>query len=336
MKKRNILAVVAAGALALSACTRYDNSIPDWPWHDPDDPDDPWTEITADYQGLPSYVSVFRSPARLQGQNAKAYVAKIDMNKGGFGVWGLNDPELSGSSESLQTPSQVYDRQGKPAIVINGGFFYTDSGTSYAASLAISNGVLLSPNINYASEDWISMYYPTRGVFLEHADGKCEAAWSYFGDAHYLYQSPAQNSWAAKPLAVPSASFPCEATVLEAKNGIGGGPVLIKAGKLMNTYRQELFDGESGILCDTRHPRTAIGITADKVLVLFVCEGRNMTPGIPGFTTEEVARILLDLGCVEALNLDGGGSSCMLINGTETISPSDGEQRPVGSCVYVK
>jgi exopolysaccharide biosynthesis protein len=40
--------------------------------------------------------------------------------------------------------------------------------------------------------------------------------------------------------------------------------------------------------------------------------------------------MLKDIGCVEALNLDGGGSSCLLINGKQTITPSDKEvQRPV-------
>jgi exopolysaccharide biosynthesis protein len=41
------------------------------------------------------------------------------------------------------------------------------------------------------------------------------------------------------------------------------------------------------------------------------------------------AQIFKDLGCMEALNLDGGGSSCLLINGKETIKVSDKTQRPV-------
>lgn len=46
---------------------------------------------------------------------------------------------------------------------------------------------------------------------------------------------------------------------------------------------------------------------------IFCCEGRNKTPNVPGFTLEEVAYILRDLGCLDAMNLDGGGSSCMLV-----------------------
>ena len=45
--------------------------------------------------------------------------------------------------------------------------------------------------------------------------------------------------------------------------------------------------------------------------------------------------MLMDLGCVEAINLDGGGSSCMLVNGKETIKVSDGSQRAVASTVMI-
>ena len=43
-----------------------------------------------------------------------------------------------------------------------------------------------------------------------------------------------------------------------------------------------------------------------------------------------------DLGCDETCNLDGGGSSCMLVNGKETIKPSDGSQRSVVNGVSLK
>jgi len=55
-----------------------------------------------------------------------------------------------------------------------------------------------------------------------------------------------------------------------------------------------------------------------------------------GATLPQLANIMLELGCVEAMNLDGGGSSCMLVNGKETIKPSDREgQRPVPAVLTV-
>ena len=54
-----------------------------------------------------------------------------------------------------------------------------------------------------------------------------------------------------------------------------------------------------------------------------------MTTGVAGMTTENVANIMKTLGCTDAINLDGGGSSCMLVNGQETIKTSDssGDER---------
>jgi exopolysaccharide biosynthesis protein len=71
-------------------------------------------------------------------------------------------------------------------------------------------------------------------------------------------------------------------------------------------------------------------------MVAFVCEGREMTDGVYGLTTEDVANVLLDLGCKEAINLDGGGSSCMLVCGKNTIKVSDGSQRAVASTIMIK
>lgn len=124
--------------------------------------------------------------------------------------------------------------------------------------------------------------------------------------------------------------------MFEAETAIGGGPVLINDGKFTDSYVQELFDGPTGIGPDTNQPRTAVGVTADGRMIFFVCEGREMTSGVFGLTTADVANVLLDLGCVEAMNLDGGGSSCMLVNGKETIKVSDGSQRAVASTLMLK
>lgn len=76
-----------------------------------------------------------------------------------------------------------------------------------------------------------------------------------------------------------------------------------------------------------RHPRTAAGVDAEGGLILLVADGRDPFRG-PGLTLEELARVLLDLGCVEALNLDGGGSSALVLRGPDGIAriankPSD-------------
>ena len=90
----------------------------------------------------------------------------------------------------------------------------------------------------------------------------------------------------------------------------------------------------AGKAINDKHPRTAMGYTKDNKLIILVVEGRN--PNAGGATLTQEAQILKDLGCVEALNLDGGGSSCLLINGKETIKPSDKVQRPVPAVFLIK
>jgi exopolysaccharide biosynthesis protein len=354
MKLTTLLAAFQAVMILFTSCDnkKHQSRVPDWPWEDPEvqkdtaDPVDPvvpevetdWTDVSADYEGLPEYIKIFKSPSTLQNRKAIAFIADVDLSKGSFNVWGINDPTLQGTTDALKTPTQVYNTEGNPAVVINGGYFYSDNGKNYAASLAVSGGKLLSPNINYASKDWVKIYYPTRAVFLQHEDGTYEAAWAYYKNSvdHWVYQQPADNSYAKDPLQAPSATFPVNGTKLEAVNGIGGGPVLIKGGEIKNTYIEEMYDSGGINPTSPNNPRTAIGVTADNHLILFSCEGREQTEGVVGFTTEELANILLEYGCTEAINLDGGGSSMMLVCGKELFKPSDGNQRKVGSCIYIK
>jgi exopolysaccharide biosynthesis protein len=116
------------------------------------------------------------------------------------------------------------------------------------------------------------------------------------------------------------------------QTAIGGGPVLLQNGEIQISNNEELkFAGKA---IHDRHPRTAIGYTKDHKLILLVIEGRN--PEAHGATLAEEAQILKDLGCVEGLNLDGGGSSCLLVNGKETIKPSDKTQRAVPAVFIIQ
>ncbi|MBQ8501938.1 MAG: phosphodiester glycosidase family protein [Bacteroides sp.] len=356
--KKNLLLISALSVALLTGCGDDNEGIPAWPWNDPvEEPEQGpevddfveentsitalgWENVKDTYGELPEGLNVYKSPATLQDRKAIAYIAVADLNKLDWDVWSVDTRKEDGSyseatSDAYQTPSQVYDAKEKPAIVINGGFFYSVDGANYTQSLAVSNSTVLAWNINYASRDWVSIYSPTKAAFVEHADGNFEACWTYSNwnySENYIYSEPAPNSWDNAPCDVPSATYPVEGVAFSAQTAIGGSPVLLRGGEVKNTYAEELTD----IGAADASPRTAIGVTTDKKLILFVCEGRNMTEGVAGLTTEDVANVLKSLGCTEAVNLDGGGSSCMLVNGQETIKVSDGEQRSVASAVMIK
>ncbi|MDP2342381.1 MAG: phosphodiester glycosidase family protein [Deltaproteobacteria bacterium] len=83
-------------------------------------------------------------------------------------------------------------------------------------------------------------------------------------------------------------------------------------------------------LCTNRHPRTALGISADhRTLILAVVDGRRT--GAAGMTCNETAALLAEHGAFDAVNFDGGGSSTMVVGGAVKNRPSDGSQRTVGN-----
>ena len=86
--------------------------------------------------------------------------------------------------------------------------------------------------------------------------------------------------------------------------------------------------------CD-RNPRTGVGVTADGTVLLVVVDGRSRDS--EGMTLVELGRTFVSLVAVEALNLDGGGSSVMWIKGNGVVSdPSDSSgERPVVNAMLV-
>ncbi|GAA1017702.1 hypothetical protein Aple_024590 [Acrocarpospora pleiomorpha] len=84
-----------------------------------------------------------------------------------------------------------------------------------------------------------------------------------------------------------------------------------------------------------RQPRTMAGIDRRGRLLLVTVDGR-LSGGSEGFTLTEGAAFMRSLGAVQALNLDGGGSTAMAVNGTLVNRPSDPTgERPVGDTIQV-
>jgi hypothetical protein len=114
-----------------------------------------------------------------------------------------------------------------------------------------------------------------------------------------------------------------------ATTAVAGFHVILSNGRPVIGYREKL------------HPRTVVGTDASRRTVwLVVVDGRR--PGISeGMTYRELAALMQDLGCVDALNLDGGGSTVMLkagaAGGLEIVNrPSGGRTRPVPVMLVVR
>jgi hypothetical protein len=113
---------------------------------------------------------------------------------------------------------------------------------------------------------------------------------------------------------------------------IGGGPRLVANGQATVAAEAEGFNPA---FSRQRHPRTAIGIRHDGKLVLVTVDGRQPKKSV-GMTIEEFAALLIELGCSDALNLDGGGSTTMVIKNRVVNSPSDQTgERPVSDALLI-
>lgn len=107
---------------------------------------------------------------------------------------------------------------------------------------------------------------------------------------------------------------------------IGGNPTLVRDG--------EVFIGKGETPFFKWHPRTGVGITGDGRVLFVTVDGRDRNRSV-GMSPLQFARLFVSLGAQYALNLDGGGSTTMLVNGKIVNRPSDGSERPVSSALLL-
>ena len=113
---------------------------------------------------------------------------------------------------------------------------------------------------------------------------------------------------------------------------VAGVPQLIKNSKIDITWEQEKANKS---FVETRHPRTAVAKLKDGNFLMITVDGRQ--PGVSvGMSLYELADYLLSIGAVDAMNLDGGGSTTMFVDGKVVNTPSDKEgERKVGDAILV-
>src|SRR5687767_7445502 len=115
---------------------------------------------------------------------------------------------------------------------------------------------------------------------------------------------------------------------------VGGWPRIIDAGRNV-ALAADSVEGTAPRFSRARHPRSALGISRDSTtLYLVSVDGRQKTS--VGMTLEELADAMLALGAHEAMNLDGGGSTALVVRDSIVHKPSDTSgERPVGNVVAI-
>jgi hypothetical protein len=304
-----------------------------------------WENADGQYQPLPASVHIFRTTSPLDGKANIAYYLIADLKDRSV------EFDVDTSKGRRLTPAQFYKRDPEAIAIVNTTFFSYETNSSLNS--VIKKGRPLAYNvhtINGRGRDTLTYRHPFGSAIGISKKRKADIAWLFTDTLSrftYAFQSPVtplKDSLMDIHYTHPLKGKPMNRDLVSDKNlksgkwrmqtAVGGGPVLLQNGEIRITNNEELkFAGKA---IDDKHPRTAMGYTKDNKIIILVVQGRF--PGIAeGASLPQLAHIFKDLGCVEALNLDGGGSSCLLVNGKETIKPSDAVgQRPVPAVFIIR
>lgn len=292
-----------------------------------------WQNVDSLFQPLPATFHVYKTTSFTEGKPNIAYYVSA----------ALKDPSLHFTTQvgngKRFTPTQYFEQEQKPLLVMNTTFFEFEHNSNL--NVVIRDGKLQAYQVHSIAgkgKDTLTYRHTFGSAIGIDKKRKADIAW--------LYTDTAETSVYAVQEVVDvykdSVMHPTKKQVMKKapfakwkmQTAVGGGPVLVQKGEVMVTNNEELKFAGKGI--SDKHPRSAMGYTEDGKLIFLVIEGRF--PGkAEGATLVQEAQMLKQIGCTEALNLDGGGSSCLLINGKQTITPSDKEgQRPVPAVFMIK
>ena len=288
-----------------------------------------WTKQDyADAEG----VEIYKTTSKLNGRNFNAWYAIADPSVVDFRVM---YPEAVGATKSIKAQAEA---AGDCLALINGGIF-----GKYNIGVIITEGKMTQQwhgeieGCHWATDN--QLYQLTRPIIGVDESGKAGAYWVGVPQqgTFYYYDRPQPNVVGQAKYPLVSATSPAPAVDWKPYFAISCGPMLVYDGRL--TADNSMVDekhyytnyecwDESGVYSG-RPDRSAVGVTEDGKIVLFICDGR--IDASQGATISELGNIMKALGCRYAMNLDGGGSTGMWVNGAGMINYMDGSWRAVKS-----
>lgn len=232
---------------------------------------------------------------------------------------------VSDDDDGLETPQEMAKKTGA-VVVINGGYFSRGQYPISHVGLLKSKNKLIEPASGSVIRDNIR-YNINRGALGIMYDNTVDISWaSTLNDSIFCWDYPINNR-PGNPALVnyDNAQY---WSVVEAMHA---GPILINKGLQMVTTEEEIFFNTP---VDGIQPRSAMGLKKNGDVIFMVVDGRQIDSR--GVYLKELAMLMAQFDCEQALNLDGGGSSALIINGKLINKPIGLKtQRQVMSCVGV-
>ena len=278
----------------LSACNTSGNSSVEYPELGLE-----WSPIDSINNELPEGLSVYQSIH--VGANLRAWYVLVEESL----------PEIesrvvvSNDSDRRETVAEFAQRLGVP-VMINGGYFRMDlNPAKHVGLLKVDDELIHAATSSVLRGE--ERFYLYRSAIGFDENNALEINWvSSSGDSVYKWEEGIDNI-PGQPGSKKDTTYRSPWTY---RDILGAGPVLLQNGKVHIPVNEEVFFGTS---IPEVHPRTAAGITASGDLILLLVDGRQLISR--GVDLPELAQIMLELGCKDAINLDGGGSSALVVNG---------------------
>ncbi len=296
-----------------------------------------WKKV--DRFNLPKEVVVYETVSNLNGKKFHAWYAEADISTGKVEL------KVNVPSKATIIDEQASWAGDKCLVLTNAGYFYNGKHIGVAVVGSNTTGAIgsLRGSLKQGDVEYNSRYPVTRGIFGVDATGKPAAYWvgaEDYGKVFY-FDRPLPSVKGENKYDIVSSENPCKALNWHPTYAICAGPVLLKNGKCPFTFSVTDKGGDYyvsnyemipyDIFDPTVSPdRTAVGCTKDGKVILFICDGRIESS--KGATLLEEAAILKGIGCVDAVNLDGGGSTGMIVKG-EHINDMTPNNRPVVSTI---
>jgi exopolysaccharide biosynthesis protein len=194
-------------------------------------------------------------------------------------------------NEPIETLETIAERENALAA-INGGFFFTGG-----------NDIFKPAGILKIGDNWKGFAFLPRGAI----------GWSNHNPTVLFDRLLTKIESSGQITILPQSSLTNKREWQDAFYILGGTPLLVQNGELITDYSEEKT--KSSFLAK-KHPRSAIGVLENGHFIFLTVDGtRNFFFRNSGISIKDLALLMQNLGCRNALNLDGGGSSTLYFEG---------------------
>lgn len=256
--------------------------------------------------------AAFVAPSRAQDATALRDAEWIEREVGAGVVWRRTRTRLFAAPQSLNVLVVDRARAREPGTIQVAA--PRPAARVFTSTLAVSAGALGAVN----------------GGFFDLKTGAADGLLVVEGEALAAQSAARKVALVVQKSGAPDIVPARDVDLRTVRSALAAGPWLMKDGEPVPHGRAE----------DPRHPRTAVGMTREGALVFVTADGRD--DAAAGLSLTELRGVMQALGCADALNLDGGGSTTMWLSGRGVVNyPCDDRrfdhagERAVGNAITI-